>query len=60
LKFEKSIKIPIPDVRFGMLTVGVSDAPSFEECDKFIVDELEKSGMVLDDRVRRVLGWSEK
>jgi len=44
---------------YQSLKLGVSDAPSFEECDQFLIKELIRLGQNVDDRVHMVLKWEE-
>jgi len=57
MKFEKNITLNLGN--YQSLKLGVSDAPSFEECDQFLIKELIRLGQNVDDRVHMVLKWEE-
>ena len=58
MKFDKSVKVNLGN--YQSIGLGVSDAPSFEECDRVIVEELLRMDIAVDERVHRALGWLEK
>ena len=56
MKYEKSITINRGDYR--SLKVGVTDAPSYEECDRAIIDHLNELSIPIDDEIKRCLAWN--
>jgi len=55
LKYEKAITINLGN--YESLRLCVSDAPSFEECDKEIKYELNKLGIEVDEHIEKALLW---
>ena len=56
MKYEKSITINLGN--YESLKVGVSDAPSYEECDKAIKDHLKELSISIDKTIERCIKWS--
>ena len=55
MKYEKAITINLGN--YESLRLCVSDAPSFEECDKEIKYELNKLGIEVDEHIEKALSW---
>jgi len=55
--FNKQITVNLGN--YESLKLGVSDAPSFGECDKMIISELKNRGISVSEKVHRMLGWLE-
>ena len=58
MKYDKQITVNLGN--YESLKVGVSDAPSFEECDKILIAELKSRGVFVDKKIRTALGWLER
>ena len=57
VRFEKVATINIG--QFNSVKVGVSDSPSFQQCDKVIIEELKRLDIPVNDRIKAVLQWQE-
>jgi len=55
MKVEKAIVVNIGN--YQSLRLGVSDAPSFEDCDQVIIAELERLRLPINDKVTKALAW---
>ena len=53
--FEKTITVSLGN--YENLKLTVSDAPSFEDCDKQIIKHLERLGIEVDMKIKQALGW---
>lgn len=45
------------------MTIGVEDAPSFEECDRVLIEHLRERGVEgkeLSNAIKRVIKWNGK
>jgi len=58
MKFSKSITINLGN--YESIKIGVDDAPSFEDCDKMIVEELMAKKIGAGMKIHQFLAWSEK
>jgi len=58
MKYEKVITINIGN--YESLKIGVGDAPSFEECDKALIEHIKYMGISVDKKIHQALMWSEK
>ena len=57
MKYEKAITINIGN--YESLRLCVSDAPSFEECDEEIKNELNRLGIEVDEHILKALEWAK-
>jgi len=57
-KYEKSITVNLGN--YESLKVGVSDAPSYNECDKAINEHLNNLGIEVTNGIKRSLKWNGK
>ena len=62
MKYNKTIKISLAleGNKFENIEIGVSEAPSFEECDRQIIKNIKNCGLTVDDAIRTALRWEEK
>lgn len=58
MKFIKVVTINLGD--YNSLKLGVDDAPSHEEADKFIISECKREGIEVNHKIRQALSWAEK
>ena len=56
--YSKAVTINLGN--YESLRIGVSDAPSFEECDNAIISHLKIEGIEVDETIRRALLWNGK
>ena len=57
MKYEKAITINLGN--YESLRLCVSDAPSFEECDKTIKNEINRIGLEVDEHILQALEWQK-
>jgi len=58
MKYEKSITLNLGN--YESLKIGVSDAPSYNECDNAIKQHLNELSVKIDDTIKRALLWNGK
>jgi hypothetical protein len=61
-KYEKNITLSLKgsDGKLFSAKIGVSDAPSFKECDKVIIEHLKELNIEIDNSIRRAIIWNGK
>jgi len=58
MKFEKCLVINIGD--YQSLRIGISNAPSYEACDQYLISELERIGIPVNATIKQVIQWEKK
>jgi hypothetical protein len=58
MKYDKMITVNIGN--FESIKIGVSDAPSFADCDKTIIEHLKHLGIAVDKNIHQALKWAER
>jgi len=58
MKYEKMITVNVGN--FESIKIGVSDAPSFDECNKILIEHLKDLGISVDKNIHKALDWKEK
>jgi len=57
MKFEKGVVCNLGT--YQSLRLSITDAPSFQACDKLIIEELKRLDIPVNDRIKNVLKWNE-
>jgi len=55
MKYDKTVTINLGN--YESMKIGVSEAPSYDDCDKMIIQELERKGIPVGQKIRQMLGW---
>ena len=58
MKMEKTITINLGN--YQSLKVGCTDAPTYEECDQEIINELIRCGINVDEKIHKALNWAKR
>lgn len=58
LKVNKSITLNLQN--YQSLRLGVDDADSFTDADQVLIMEIQRLGLRVDDRIKRVLMWQDE
>lgn len=58
MRYEKMITINLG--QYQSLKIGISDAPSFFECDKYLVAELKRLKLPVNDKIKIALAWQDE
>jgi len=58
MKYEKCVTINLGN--YQSLKIGVSEANSFADCDKVLIEHLENLGHPVDKMIKKSLMWEEK
>jgi len=58
MKYEKMVTINIGN--YQSLKIGVTEAPSFDDCDKVIIEELDKLDMEINEDIKNSLRWGKE
>ena len=55
MNMEKSITINLGN--YQSIKIGCSEAPNYEECDRVIIQELQKMKINVDEKIHKALKW---
>ena len=58
MRYEKIITINLGG--YQSMKLGITDAPSFADCDKHIIGHLKELGIPVDKDIHQALRWCEE